>query len=735
MRPTGTLGAALGAACGVLATSAAPPPNIIFHLVDDWGSYDASFRMRQLGRPVDVPTPHIDALHDGGVGFANYYVQPICSPTRGVLLSGRYSCRDGVENHLFGSSEPACLPTERPILPAVLKAAFPQHDYAAHMVGKWHLGYPTEACCPWKRGFDTYVRSLARSRLVLSRLLRTHSLLLYLLQRTRYLGYLNGVGGYSNHGCGPYADFHECGNITAVATAGSSSRAGRRGRVAALGGGPADNYEWRQGALTAGGDVEPPSNQTLGTAAERCDLLPGCAGFTFAGADRAPSAAPVKTYFKSSAAGNGDGGWNTYLKSDAPPPPMPPTCNQCVKTYEGQYSTVIYAQRAQRIIEAHAAPPPARRRPFLLYLPWQAVHEPLDAPAPYVARFEGLIGDHSRKLYAAMLTVLDEALGNITDTLAATGLLNNTVVIASNDNGGMSGTYGMGCCSCGTSCGGLNWPYRGWKDSFYEGGFRGIGFVSAPGAGFLRGGGGYVYRPLLHVSDWLPTIVGAVAAATGDAPKAGAGLDGIDGVNQWEALAAPAPWQRHTHAEAAAAATAAAAANGSALGTATPYTRYADDPRAEIVLSMGGGPSAPRNAATLRRGQYKLMLGSWGDGRHCDINHTDGGLNCTAIPQNKTGGGPAVAAAPGLAGLAAQDAWWNESMLYDVVADPRELRDLAADPAHAGVLADMRQRLLAVNATVARTAHMPSDPNGTAFCNVTKCWQPWRKSIPPWSPV
>ena len=51
------------------------PPNIIFHLVDDWGSYDASFRMTQLGRDVDIPTPHIDGLHDGGVGFENYYVQ------------------------------------------------------------------------------------------------------------------------------------------------------------------------------------------------------------------------------------------------------------------------------------------------------------------------------------------------------------------------------------------------------------------------------------------------------------------------------------------------------------------------------------------------------------------------------------------------------------------------------------------------------------------------------------
>ena len=41
-------------------------------------------------------------------------------------------------------------------------------------------------------------------------------------------------------------------------------------------------------------------------------------------------------------------------------------------------------------------------------------------------------------------------------------------MVLSNDNGGMSGTYGLGCCVCGTSCGGLNYPYRGWKDSFWE---------------------------------------------------------------------------------------------------------------------------------------------------------------------------------------------------------------------------------------------------------------------------
>ena len=109
----------------------------------------------------------------------------------------------------------------------------------------------------------------------------------------------------------------------------------------------------------------------------------------------------------------------------------------------------------------------------------QAVHEPMSVPDSYRVAYNSTV-DPSRQIYAGMLTALDEGIGNITDTLKAQGMYENSVVVLSNDNGGMSGSYGMGCCNCGTSCGGLNYPYRGWKDSFWEGGFRGIGFVHSP---------------------------------------------------------------------------------------------------------------------------------------------------------------------------------------------------------------------------------------------------------------
>ena len=58
-------------------------------LVDDWGSYDASFRMRQLGREPQFETPNIDRLHYEGVGLNNYYVQLLCTPSRASLMSGK----------------------------------------------------------------------------------------------------------------------------------------------------------------------------------------------------------------------------------------------------------------------------------------------------------------------------------------------------------------------------------------------------------------------------------------------------------------------------------------------------------------------------------------------------------------------------------------------------------------------------------------------------------------------
>ena len=74
-----------------LSMAATGGNHVFMMLADDWGSYDASFRIKHLGRQPDIHTPNIDKLAGDGLTFDNYYVQPICSPTRASLLSGRYS--------------------------------------------------------------------------------------------------------------------------------------------------------------------------------------------------------------------------------------------------------------------------------------------------------------------------------------------------------------------------------------------------------------------------------------------------------------------------------------------------------------------------------------------------------------------------------------------------------------------------------------------------------------------
>ena len=61
------------------------PPNIVFILADDYGFADIGYHRRS-----GLLTPNLDRLANEGVKLENYYVQPICSPTRSQLLSGRY---------------------------------------------------------------------------------------------------------------------------------------------------------------------------------------------------------------------------------------------------------------------------------------------------------------------------------------------------------------------------------------------------------------------------------------------------------------------------------------------------------------------------------------------------------------------------------------------------------------------------------------------------------------------
>ena len=345
---------ALALASTTLYSQAQTRPNFVVFLSDDMGWEQVGFNGGK-----EVLTPNIDRIAEEGVKLTQFYVQPVCSPTRACLLTGRYAWKNGMEVRPTAESRHGMLLDERTVAEALREVG-----YHTWMVGKWHLGEWQRPHLPLQRGFD------------------------------HHYGHYSALIDSFTHMRGPVLDWH------------------RNGR-------------------------------------------------------------PV---------------------------------------VERGYSTFLLADEAERLIERHDG-----RDPFFLYLPFNAVHGPHQAPEDYLAKYSHL-GRAGRQ--RAQLECMDIAVGRVIDALERTGVLNSTLVMFTNDNGGTRITS--------------NGPYRGFKSHYHEGGVRVPAVMRWP----EQIPAGSVSNELLHVVDLFPTFARLAGART----DSGLPLDGRDA---WEAIAKGGPSPRN----------------------------------------------------------------------------------------------------------------------------------------------------------------------------------------------
>ncbi len=153
--------------CSSQANNAKPPPkpNIIFILADDLGINDLGC----YGR-LDHRTPHLDRLASQGVRFTSAYcAQPICSPSRAALLTGKTPARLRLTTYLPGRTDRISqkvlhpeiqmqVPLAEKMIPRYLKEA----GYVSAAIGKWHVG--GQGFGPLDHGFDSYHAGQANTK-------------------------------------------------------------------------------------------------------------------------------------------------------------------------------------------------------------------------------------------------------------------------------------------------------------------------------------------------------------------------------------------------------------------------------------------------------------------------------------------------------------------------------------------------------------------------------------------
>src|SRR5438046_2087251 len=172
-------------------------------------------------------------------------------------------------------------------------------------------------------------------------------------------------------------------------------------------------------------------------------------------------------------------------------------------------------------------------KPFYLYLTINAPHTPYQSPQDYIYRFKN-ISEPTRRIYAGMVSCLDDEIGKVIAALEKKGLRENTLIIFHSDNGGTKNAMFAGQMADLTKfvlpCD--NGPYRDGKGTLFEGGNRVAACANWPG--HIKPG---TVDGLMHAVDLYPTFAALAGASTAKCKP-------LDGVNVWDTIAEGKPSPR-----------------------------------------------------------------------------------------------------------------------------------------------------------------------------------------------
>jgi arylsulfatase A-like enzyme len=195
---------------------------------------------------------------------------------------------------------------------------------------------------------------------------------------------------------------------------------------------------------------------------------------------------------------------------------------------EDYHSGFLYQAKVEEVIENHAKD--YADTPMFLYYAMHLVHEPWTAPDIYLQRCDRNIeyymsdDEHYTKTnavynYCGMNLMMDEAIANLTCTLNRVGFADNTILIIAGDNGAHEDIPGG------------NYPYKGWKETSMRGAFANTAIIHSNLIPSTSRGA--TYSQNVHITDWLPTLMGLATNRQWTGSYSGADLDGVD---FWDAM-------------------------------------------------------------------------------------------------------------------------------------------------------------------------------------------------------